>query len=178
MGLGSKRMRTTAPKRIILLVPDGQWRAKEKPLKVNNFKSTCSAPPLRASLYSSALNSKATPLSWVPAEPPLITAIDTVIIVQGFFGKVPVILKAPNSTNGKEGHFAFSTSSGDVRKTVVRCHEEKLQLHHQVKAHHSACAILALHKTAKRERIVYKFSRYNSVIKFILPEQTNKCETD
>ncbi len=30
----------------------------------------------------------------VPAEPPVITAIDTVIIAQGFFGKAPVILQA------------------------------------------------------------------------------------
>lgn len=90
--------------------------------------------------HSTALPLIVKPLHYrsVPAEPPVITAIDTAIIAQGFFGKAPVILQASNSTNGKEGHFAFSPGSGDVRKTVVGCHE-KLQLHHQVKPHLSAC---------------------------------------
>lgn len=69
---------------------------------------------------------------------------DTVSIAQSTFWIVSVISQASNSTNGKKGHFASTPGSGDVGKTVVRCHEEKLQLLPQVKTHHSTCTCMIL----------------------------------
>lgn len=132
--LGFKRMRTPRSRQSVTRQRE-TWRwitswAAEDLSCVSRF----SAPP--SERHSTALNSKATPLSFSSSG------------AAGYYShwhsyhRAGIFRKSSSdftsfSTNGKEGHFAFIPGSGDVRKTVVRCHEK--QLHHQVKPHLSAC---------------------------------------